>query len=183
MKNIDEKTKRKIILVGGIVISIMLIAMIGSQFQNSNTLDVKISDQENQESNVNVDSVGKEEITAEDIEIQGQELTDNGSIDTGTEQKIQGDVSEKTDYTQKQLTDSTQKPNGEKVENTNSVEHNSVANQQTPYKETDTVQGGTTNSKGQTYLPGFGWVENSGENQGEIIDGDGDVNKQVGEMD
>lgn len=183
MKNIDDKTKRKIILAGGVIISIMLIAMIGSQFQNSNTSNLKTSNKENQASNVTVDSAGKEEIKVEDIEITGQELTDNGSIDTGTEQKIQGDVSEKTDYTQKQLTDSTKKPNGDKVESTTSVEHNSVANQQTPYKETDTVQGGTTNSKGQTYLPGFGWVENSGENQGEIAEDMYENGNKIGEMD
>ena len=41
---------------------------------------------------------------------------------------------------------------------------------------------GDTNEKGQVWVPGFGWVTPSGENQ--VIPGhsDGDINKQVGEM-
>ena len=41
---------------------------------------------------------------------------------------------------------------------------------------------GDTNSKGQVWVPGFGWVTPGGEN--EVIPGhsDGDINKQVGDM-
>ena len=43
-------------------------------------------------------------------------------------------------------------------------------------------QGGDTNGQGQVWVPGFGWVTNGGDNQGEIVDSDGDINKQVGDM-
>lgn len=41
---------------------------------------------------------------------------------------------------------------------------------------------GDTNNKGQTYVPGFGWVGNSGPNQGGASNSTGDINKQIGKM-
>jgi len=43
-------------------------------------------------------------------------------------------------------------------------------------------QGGDTNSQGQVWFPGFGWITPGNGNQGERVDSDGDINKQVGEM-
>ncbi len=57
------------------------------------------------------------------------------------------------------------------------------------YKPDDTVKvqpnepkGGETNNKGQVWVPGFGWVDDSGPNQGTVVDGEGDIGKQVGTM-
>lgn len=45
-------------------------------------------------------------------------------------------------------------------------------------------KGGEANSKGQIYLPGFGWVDNEGGGgQGTNVNSNGDINKQVGNMD
>lgn len=54
-----------------------------------------------------------------------------------------------------------------------------------PNKETATTpKAGDKNSKGQVYVPGFGWVEDQGGGTQEIETGsDGDLNKQVGSMD
>lgn len=53
-----------------------------------------------------------------------------------------------------------------------------------PNKETATPKAGDKNSKGQVYVPGFGWVEDQGGGTKEIETGsDGDINKQVGNMD
>ena len=36
---------------------------------------------------------------------------------------------------------------------------------------------------GKIYVPGFGWItDNGGGGQGTTVDGDGDINKQVGNM-
>jgi len=58
------------------------------------------------------------------------------------------------------------------------------------YKKEDTVktkpqepQAGTKNEKGQVYVPGFGYVDNGGENKVEVVESNGDINKQVGTMD
>ncbi|WP_141499733.1 DUF6550 family protein [Paenibacillus luteus] len=50
-------------------------------------------------------------------------------------------------------------------------------------KESTEPKSGDKNDKGQVYLPGFGWIEQGGPNQGEISNSDGDWDKQVGTMD
>lgn len=180
MKNINNRTKKYLFVASGVTVIALLIAMVGSQFipQNENEVtDVMIDKPEIEEN--------EDDIIVEPVIIPEQIQTDTGAIDTGTEQKIQGDVPEKPTYIEEQLTDPTQKPNGEKVEPLKEdVEGETVPIQETPITESNNEpQGGDTNSKGETYLPGFGWIENSGENQGIVVDGDGDINKQVGTMD
>ena len=52
-----------------------------------------------------------------------------------------------------------------------------------PNKPADnTPQGGSTNDKGEVYVPGFGWIPNSGPNQGGQSGSDGDWDKQIGSM-
>ena len=41
---------------------------------------------------------------------------------------------------------------------------------------------GDTNNKGETYVPGFGWVKDSGANVGGTSTSEGDWNKQIGDM-
>ena len=53
----------------------------------------------------------------------------------------------------------------------------------TPARPNDnTPQGGTTNDKGEVYVPGFGWIPNSGANDGKPSGSDGDWDKQIGNM-
>ncbi len=42
---------------------------------------------------------------------------------------------------------------------------------------------GEKNEKGQVYVPGFGWTDDSGDNVKGISDSKGDINKQIGKMD
>jgi len=46
----------------------------------------------------------------------------------------------------------------------------------------DKPSGGETNSKGETYVSGFGWIKSSGPNQQIDSHSDGDWNKQIGTM-
>jgi outer membrane biosynthesis protein TonB len=46
-----------------------------------------------------------------------------------------------------------------------------------------TPKAGEKNSSGQIYVPGFGWVKDSGPNKTVKVDSSGDINKQVGKMD
>ncbi|WP_052410298.1 DUF6550 family protein [Paenibacillus durus] len=50
-------------------------------------------------------------------------------------------------------------------------------------QQTTEPKAGDKNSKGQVWVPGFGWVNDSGANQGGVSTSDGDWNKQVGSMD
>jgi outer membrane biosynthesis protein TonB len=188
MKNINDKTKRRLIVAGGLIISLILIVLISGQFrkepiaeaelpiQSEETIDVILETPETTEK--------EDEITVPDIEIPDTESEDNGAVDTGTEQTIQGDIEKPKEPAKEQLEDPTQKPNGEKVETPpEPVDHNKVEKSAETPKKNDEPQGGESNNKGQTYLPGFGWIENSGENQGTAVDGEGDINKQIGNMD
>lgn len=133
----------------------------------------------------NEDKTEKEEgIKVPPIKIPDTQITNKNGVDKGRNQTIQKDVEKPKEPTKEELTDPTKKPSGEKVaEPPKNVDHDKVEKPVEPPKKKDEPKGGDTNNKGQTYLPGFGWIENSGENQGIKVDGDGDINKQVGNMD
>lgn len=52
-----------------------------------------------------------------------------------------------------------------------------------PNKPQNEPQAGDKNESGKVFVPGFGWVEPGGPNQGSQSESDGDWNKQVGIMD
>ena len=188
MNNINDKTKRRLIVASGLIISVILIVLISAQFKKEPIEDAVLPNQSIETNDIIVEKpiiTGKEdEIIVPEIEIPDMEKADSGAIDTGTEQTIQGDVEKPKEPTEEQLTDPTQKPNGEKVEiPPEPVEHDKVEKPVETPKNNDVPQGEDTNNQGKTYLPGFGWIENSGENQGTVVDGDGDINKQIGTMD
>lgn len=186
MKNINDKTKKWLIITFGLVVSIVLIVMIGVKFQEPPVKDVDISSQISEVQDVETkapDTSEKEdEIKVPPIDVPQQTETDNGAVDTGTEQKIQGDT-EKPTYTQEQLTNPNQKPNGDKVTaDDKPVEHDKVEKPTAPPKQDNQPQGGDKKD-GQIYVPGFGWIKDEGGGgEGTIVDGDGDINKQVGNM-
>ena len=214
MKNISDKTKKRLVVIGGLVICAMLIIMISSQFRKEPIEDT-LPNQNTEVGNVTIEKLndtenaGKEETTKDDDKIEDINTEDNedktekeegikvppikvpdiqttnkSGVDKGTNQTIQKDAEKPKEPTKEQLTDPTKKPNGERVaEPPVNVDHNKVEKPVEPPKQKDEPKGGDTNNKGQTYLPGFGWIDNSGENQGTKVDGDGDINKQVGNMD
>jgi len=188
MNNINDKTKRRLIVASGLIISVILIALISNQLKKEPIEDAVLPNQSVETNDIILETPEitekEDEIIVPSIEILDTETIDNGAIDTGTEQTIQGDVEKPKEPTEEQLTDPSQNPNGEKVETPpEPVEHDKVEKPTETPKSNDEPQGGDTNNKGQTYLPGFGWIENSGENQGTAVDGEGDINKQIGNMD
>lgn len=209
MKNISDKTKKWLVVTGGLVICAVLVVMISSQLKKEPIEDVVLPSQGEQVSNVIIEKPNDtekldEEKTMDKVDITDQEdktekekgikvppikipntqSTNKNGVDKGTEQTIQKDVEKSKEPTKEQLTNPTQKPNGEKItEPPTNVDRGKVEKPVEPPKKKDEPKGGDTNNKGQTYLPGFGWIENSGENQGTKADGDGDINKQIGNMD
>ena len=185
MKNMNDKTKKRVILACGLVISVALIVMIGARFtkapvteainntQNTEISKVVVENPNGAETNKNV------EVKVEPIEVPKENQVDSGADDTGTDQKIQGDVPDKPTYTEEQLTDPTQKPDGEKVDPPKSEDKNPTTT--TTPKPNKPVT--TTEQKPSGGLPGFDSVPDGGANQ--VINGesDGDINKEVGSMD
>lgn len=188
MKNINDKTKRRLIVSGGLIISLILIVLISGQFRKDPIAEAELPNQNEDLIDIILETPEmtekEDELIVPEIKITDTETKDNGAIDTGTEQTIQEDPEKPKEPTKEQLEDPTQKPNGQKVETPPElVDHNKVEKPAETPKKDDEPQGGDTNNKGQTYLPGFGWIENSGENQGAEVDGEGDINKQIGNMD
>jgi len=162
----------------------VLFVAIMSQFKVPPINDLDLPDQNSDTQKVAVESPDitekEDDIKVPPIEIE-KELSNANGVDKGTEQTIQPDPI-KPEYTDEQLKNPDQKPNGEKVtEQDKPVEHNKVEKPSTPPKSDNQPQGGEKKN-GQIYVPGFGWIDDIGEGQGTVVDGEGDINKQVGIM-
>ena len=184
MRNINNRLKRWLLIAGGLALSVVLMVAIMSQFKAPPTSDLDLPKQNSGTQKVaveNPDITEKEDdIKVPQIQIQEESKTSNG-IDKGTEQTIQPDPI-KPEYTDEQLKNPDQKPNGEKVtEQDKPIEHSKVEKPSTPPKSDSQPQGGEKKN-GQIYVPGFGWIDDIGEGQGTVVDGEGDINKQVGIM-
>lgn len=212
MKNINDKTKKWLVVSSGLLISLVLIFMISSKFQKEPIEETILPNQEKQASekivetlndkikidkedtadkeksidevdNINSEENGeKEDIEVEKIKIPDTKPNDKNGVDKGTEQTIQKKVEKPKEPTKEQLTDPTQKPNGEKqIEPPKNVDHEKVEKPKEPPKKKDEPKGGDTKD-GKVFVPGFGWIDDVGEGEGTKVDGDGDINKQIGDM-
>ena len=185
MKNINDKTKKRLIITGCLALCVVLVALIGQQFQSPKPVDDSLPPQSSGVSDVTINpntsgnTENEKEIIVTPPDTTQPANTDNGAVSSGTEQTIQGDAT-KPEYTEEQLKDPVQKPNGEKVtEQDKPVDHDKVEQP----KDTPKPQEPSKPIRGGNSIPGFDNVPNLGENQ--VIEGksDGDINKQVGTMD
>jgi hypothetical protein len=166
MNNMENNRKKWIAVAGCLALCAVLVVLIGQQFKAEKPVDTPLSSQSSEMGDVTVDSKEpnseEKEVIVTPPDTTQSESTDNGAVSSGTEQTIQGDVN-KPEYTEEQLKDPTQKPNGEKVtEEDKSVEHDKVEKPKDPPKNDNQPQGGG--------LPGFDNVPNAGAN--EVINAD-----------
>lgn len=185
MKNINDRLKRWLLIAGGLSLSVVLMVAIMSQFKTPLINDLDLPEQNSSTQKVAVENPAitekEDDIKVPQIQIQEESKASNG-IDKGTEQTIQPDPI-KPEYTDEQLKNPDQKPNGKKVtEQDKPIEHSKVEKPNTPPKSDNQPQGGDVNSKGETYLPGFGWIKNSGDNQGSVADDMYENGNKVGIM-
>ena len=176
MKNINDKTKKRLIVSGGLIISVILIILISAQFRKEPIAEAELPNESEETVDIILETPQntekEEQIIVPEIEITDKETKDNGAIDTGTEQTIQRDPEKPKEPTKEQLEDPTQKPNGEKVETPpEPVEHDKVEKPAETQKKNDEPQGGDSNN-GKIYVPGFGWIDDVGEGQGTTVDGE-----------
>lgn len=180
MKNINIKTKKRIITVVGILASTMIIVMIATQFKKEPMKDTVISHSNSEAGSVVVDTPNESDLTKNsDVNTAPSPKTtegtqnSNGAVDTGTEQKIQEDIPKKPTYTKEQLTDPTKKPNGEKVESP----PKDAGNENTSASESSKTK---TESSGG--LPGFSNVPDGGANQVTKANDMYENGKKIGKM-
>lgn len=210
MKAPNDRMKKWFVLASCLLICAVLVFMISSQFKkepveevglpNNKDLVDDVVAEKNKEINIDGDKnkidnetavnteekdKGKIEDIEKEIDVPQIKTTDkkaNNGVDKGTNQAIQGDVKKPNEPSKEELTDPTKKPDGEKLEDPpESVDHDKVKKPEEPPKKNDEPQGGDKKD-GKIFVPGFGWIDDIGEGEGTKADGDGDINKQIGDM-
>ena len=179
MKNMNDKTKKWLLVAGGLALSAVLVVAITGQLKTEKPTDAPLPPASSQPSDVTVDPTPdhaekEKEVVIPPVDTTPLAASDNGAVDKGTNQTIQGDVA-KPEHTEEELTNPNQKPNGEPVtEQDKPQEHDKV--------EKPTAPPAPSKPSGGNSIPGFDNVPDGGANQIIEVDGDGDINKQVGIM-
>lgn len=182
-----DSTKKRMIVVGGLALCVVLVFVIALQFTKEKPTDHLPSSGSSKQAEVVIESGSgsssaapdsSSDVSDDSVTAVSQTPSSLASSDAGdstasvdTEQAIQADPEVPEKPEEKVLTDPSQKPDGTPVEGTPTPEDHDTY--QPPEPPSVNTGGG---------LPGFSDVPNAGENQGGVIDGDGDIDKQVGTM-
>ncbi len=192
---LTDKTKKRIILAGLGIVSIALVIAIASQFKTEVPRDAEIlatpAVSREVTPSVSVPPSSAETTNAPTVSAKPIEPTDTPAViegadtgkSTGTEQSIQAEPTKPPVPTDppKSKTETSSPP-----KETVTKEPSKAAEHKTEDKVKTTTQAPTNGEKkdGKIYVPGFGWIEDEGGGvEQSVIDGEGDINKQVGEMD
>lgn len=177
MKDMTDKTKKRLVIAGGLAISAVLVILIAGAFKTPITDDVDISNNSNKPQSIVVETPNTTEkennIKVPDLEIP-KETENPNDHDKGTDQTIQSDIPQKPTYTPEELTNPEQKPNGEKVDKPTQENPTPPHTQEPPREQPSKPTGG---------LPGFDNVPNAGENETIYVDGMKENGNKVGVMD
>ncbi|MEG1191570.1 MAG: DUF6550 family protein [Oscillospiraceae bacterium] len=167
MKNNTEKMKKWAVVAGGLVICAVLIALIGAQFQTPNISDPPLPSSSDTAPDVTPpeDELVFVPNTQDDATTsQPGESTGGNGDSSGTEQTIQPDVQKPEPPKEKP-----------KVENEDALtnpeqppEYKPEDTDKKPVPKPDQPQGGDVKD-GKTYVPGFGWVDGTGDTHGSVV--------------
>ena len=178
-----EKAKKRLTLAGLGVVCVVLVIAIASQFKAvapkeadvqpsttaTNTVTPSVSTPAAAGTPTSTPEVSVKPITPT---VSGSQVTDTGKS-TGTDQSIQAEVTKPAEPSGEAKTNPSQKPDGQKVTNSDG----STSSSSTP-KSGD-------RKDGKIYVPGFGWVEdNGGGGSGSTVGNPGDelTGNKVGSM-
>lgn len=198
-----EKTKKYLAIGCGAVICVGLVAAISLQFKKAPAGGDTFPQESSASTEIVVDPSGsvngteepetEESETEEKVTVQPNTETGTGSTESSqpvdtrpvqtdqTEQSIQPEVTKPAEPSEEAKKDATQKPDGTKVETPPiPVEHESVVTPTEPEPAPGQPQGGDTQD-GKVYLPGFGWVTDTGSS-GTTADDMYENGNKIGEM-
>lgn len=172
-----EKRKKYWLLAGGVLACILLVCVIGVQFQKEEEQPMVVFGTETESETdliIEPDAITEsadsgqtetetmmedpEEETETIDETEGEEETKQEKTDT-VKQSIQPEVTKPEEPESEVLTDPAQKPDGTPAESPAETTGTGAAS--SPEPEVSEPQAGDTND-GQIYIPGFGWVEDEG---------------------
>jgi hypothetical protein len=168
---LTEKTKKRLTLAGLGVLSIVLVVAIAAQFRTGTPTDGK-GNASSAASDASVPSISAPETTGSSTDVSVPVVSapdtasqSGGAKDTGdssgTDQSIQAEVTKPSEPSSEAKTDPNQTPDGKKATKTDGGTSTADSS-----SESSTPKSGDKNSKGQVWVPGFGWVDNSGDNVG-----------------
>ena len=198
---LSEKTKKYLAISGGAVICVGLIAAISLQFNKTPVGEDTLPERNPGVVEIVVDpsslATSPEEPVTEETKVIVQPNTETAAdstessqpVDTRpaqtdqTEQSIQPEVTKPAEPSQEVKKDATQKPDGTKVETPPvPVVHEEVVQPTETESAPNQPQGGDVQD-GKTYLPGFGYIENSGSNQENYAEDMFENGNKIGNMD
>ena len=198
---LSEKTKKYLAISGGAVICVGLIAAISLQFNKTPVGEDTLPEKNPGVVEIVVDpsslATSPEEPVTEETKVIVQPNTETAAdstessqpVDTRpaqtdqTEQSIQPEVTKPAEPSQEVRKDATQKPDGTKVETPPvPVVHEEVVQPTETESAPNQPQGGDVQD-GKTYLPGFGYIENSGSNQENYAEDMFENGNKIGNMD
>ena len=198
---LSEKTKKYLAISGGAVICVGLIAAISLQFNKTPVGEDTLPEKNPGVVEIVVDpsslATSPEEPVTEETKVIVQPNTETAAdstessqpVDTRpaqtdqTEQSIQPEVTKPAEPSQEVKKDATQKPDGTKVETPPvPVVHEEVVQPSETESAPNQPQGGDVQD-GKTYLPGFGYIENSGSNQENYAEDMFENGNKIGNMD
>lgn len=176
---LTEKAKKRLTLAGLGVVCVVLVIAIASRFtaEAPKEADVQPLTTATNTVNPSVSTPAAAETPTSTPEISvttptgsASQVTDTGDS-TGTDQSIQAEVTKPAEPSGEAKTNPSQKPDGQKVTNSDSGTSSSSTPKSGDKKD------------GKIYVPGFGWIDDNGGgvDQG-TVGGEGDINKQVGSM-
>ena len=170
MMNMNDKTKRNLLIAGLCVICVGLIFAISSRFQTETPTGGETTPATLAEAEVTPDINNIEE-TAEktkdkELVIQLDE-PDPAPADKPSDQTdqpvqdLQPDIAKPPEPSESQKTDPSKSPDGEKVDKVQAVDHGSVKKPDNPPSQSNEPKGGEKKD-GKVYFPGFGWIDDEG---------------------
>ena len=170
----SDKTKRRLAIAGAAVIGLALVVAIGMRFAKEP---------------VRPDVSSQEPVSSSDVVPEIQDKTEKKEVVVSPQPASEPESSEtlppQTDLPEQKLQPDPVKPEAPAKPELPKNADTTNPSKPPEYKPEDTEKKPVAESKPQNGggLPGFDNVPDGGANQGEYVDGDGDINKQVGEMD
>ena len=170
----SDKTKRRLTIAGAAVICIALVVAIGMRFAKEP---------------VRPDASSQEPVSSSEMAPDIQDKTDKKEVVVSPQPTTEPESSEtlppQTDLPEQKLQPDPVKPEAPAKPELPKDADTTNPSKPPEYRPEDTEKKPAAESKpqGGGGLPGFDNVPDGGANQGEYVDGDGDINKQVGEMD
>lgn len=158
---LTDRAKKRLTIAGLGVVCVILVIAIASQFKTEELKDTvqpssTVSETVSPSAEIPISS---SEVNAKPIDSSAANQSADTGNSTGTEQSIQAEVTKPAEPSQE-----------EKVKKPES---------NTP---SSTPKAGDKNDKGQVWVPGFGWVDDSGDNVGTKADDMYENGNKIGDM-